>query len=249
MALRFYDPGGPNLLNGSSCCSARCLWNCFPWDVMSANVTVLAGLASSCSRKDLPLARGHTSEEMTRLCPASPCSHLPSSTESHRLRPLSSSHSSPSMALCLFRCLSPSWFSLARSPLSYFLLTLPSFVLVTMATAFSEWDGEARGLMEDTGAYATLAIHHCPALSLSPPLKSLSLSSLQLTAAGGKSCWTSARYMPSCCPVCPLIVYLRSKSLGLDSLVNSGLTFPGVGKHSESHFEFCFGYRSLFCRI
>ena len=86
-------------------------------------------------------------------------------------------------------------------------------------------------------------------LSLSPPLKSLSLSSLQLTAAGGKSCWTSARYMPSCCPVCPLIVYLRSKSLGLDSLVNSGLTFPGVGKHSESHFEFCLGYRSLFCRI
>lgn len=39
--------------------------------------------------------------------------------------------------------------------------------------------------MEDTGAYDTLAIHHCPSLS---PLKSLSLSSLQLTTARGKSC-------------------------------------------------------------
>lgn len=39
--------------------------------------------------------------------------------------------------------------------------------------------------MEDTEAYDTLAIHHCPSLS---PLKSLSLSSLQLTTARGKSC-------------------------------------------------------------
>lgn len=60
----------------------------------------------------------------------------------------------------------PSCFSLARSSLLYLLLTLPFFVLVTMATAFFESGREARGLMEDTGAYDTLAIHHCPSLSL-----------------------------------------------------------------------------------
>lgn len=87
MALRFYDPGGPNLLNGSSCSRTRCLWNCFPWDVRPVNVTVLAGLTSSRSRKDLPLARGQTSEEMTCLRPASACSRRPSLTVPLRLRP------------------------------------------------------------------------------------------------------------------------------------------------------------------
>ncbi len=174
MALRFYDPGGPNLLNGSSCSSTRCLWNCFPWDVMPVNVTVLAGLTSSRSRKDLPLAWGQTSEEMTRLCPTSASSCLPSSTVPLCLCPLPVSH-----ILWLYRCLSPA----SLSHLLYLLLTLPFFVLVTMATTVFEWGGEARGLMEDTGTYDSLAIHHCPSLS---PLKSLSLSSLQLTAARGK---------------------------------------------------------------
>lgn len=49
---------------------------------MPANVTVLMGLASSGSGKDLPLARGQSSEEMTRLCPASACSHRLSLTAS-----------------------------------------------------------------------------------------------------------------------------------------------------------------------
>lgn len=68
MALRFYNPGGPNLLKGTSCGSTR-LWNCFPWDVMPVNVTVLAGLTSTSSRKDLLLSRGQDLEEMTCLCP------------------------------------------------------------------------------------------------------------------------------------------------------------------------------------
>lgn len=80
---------------------------------------------------------------------------------------------------------------------------LPFFVLVTMATAIFQQGGKAGGLMEDTGAYDTLAIHHCPSLS---PLKSLSL---QLTTARGKSCWTSAWSTPSCHSVCPVIVWQR----------------------------------------
>lgn len=162
MALRFYDPGGLNLLNGSSCSSTHCLWNCFPWDVMPVNVTVLAGLTSSCSGKDLLLVRGQTSEEVTCLCPA--CSCLPSSTVSLFVRFLYLIFLSLSTTLPLTLAL-PSCFSLAHSSLLYLLLTLPFFVLVTMATAFFEWDGEAGGLMEDTGAYDTLAIHHCPSPS------------------------------------------------------------------------------------
>lgn len=172
---------------------------------MAVNVTVLVGLTSSRSRKDLPLALGQTSGDMTCLCPASARSCLPSSTVSFCLCPLSLSHIV--LHLFLFHCLS--CFSLAHSSLLYLLLTLLFFVLVTMATAFFEWGGKAIGLMEDTGAYDALAIYHCPSLT---PLKSLSLSSLQLTAARGKSCWTSARSMPFCCAVCPVIVYLRSKT-------------------------------------
>lgn len=173
MALRFYDPGGPNLLNGSSC-SSTCLWNCFPWDVMPVNVTVLAGLTSSRSRKDLPLARGQTSEEMTRLCPASASSCLPSSTVSRCLCPLPQS-----LILWLFRCLSP------PASLSHTLLYLltHSALLCPCCHGYYRLRMRWGGLMEDTGAYDTPAIHHCPSFST---LKSLSLSSLQLTAARGK---------------------------------------------------------------
>lgn len=100
-------------------------------------------------------------------------------------------------------------FTFAHSSLFYFLPTLPFFVLVTMATAFSERGGEAGGLMAETGACVTPAIHHCPSFS---PLKSLSLSSLQLTAVKRKSCWNGARYMPSNSFVSPIIVYIESKT-------------------------------------
>lgn len=47
MILRFYYRRGPHLLNGGSCRSTACLRNCFPWDLMPVNVSVLAGLPAA----------------------------------------------------------------------------------------------------------------------------------------------------------------------------------------------------------
>lgn len=76
MAMKFYDPGELNLLNGSSCSGIQCLWYCFPWDVMPANVIVLTGLTSLGCRKDPLLTLCQTLAGMTRVCPAFACSWL-----------------------------------------------------------------------------------------------------------------------------------------------------------------------------
>lgn len=145
MALKFYDPRGPNLLNGSSCSRTRCLWNCFPWDVMPANVTVLTGLTSPRSRKDWLLVRGRTTEEMT-------CLRLPGLVHTSSLLFLSSfsiSYSPPSVIPRLFHCRSP-LASLLRA-LFYLLLTLlcpcyHGYWLLHMRWGFTRTDGRYRAL-------------------------------------------------------------------------------------------------------
>lgn len=168
---------------------------------MPVNVTVLAGLTSPRSRRNLLLASG---SRLGGDDPSAPRLRWVIASSFYRVSPPSSSslvfclHSEILLLLSLRRTLH----------FLYLLLTLPFSVLVTMATDFFEWGGDA-GLMENTGACDTLAIHHCPSLY---PLKSLSLSSLQLTAAGGKSRWTGARSMPSVssCSVCPVFFFCTS---------------------------------------
>lgn len=146
MALKFYDPGGPNLLNGSSCSSTRCLWKCFPWDVMPTNVTVLSGLTSPHSRKDLPLVWGQTSEEMTCLCPASARSCFPSLTVSLSLSSFSISYSTLSKILCYSL---PLPFHPAFILTSHSALLCPcyhGYCLLRMRWGGSRTDGRYRGL-------------------------------------------------------------------------------------------------------
>lgn len=169
MTLKFYDPRGPNLLNGSSCSGTRCLWNCFPWDVMPVNVTVLTGLMSPHSRKDLPLVQGQTSEEMT-VCV------LPQLVHTFLLW-LSLSLSSFSISYSEILCYSlPLLFHPAFT--SHSALLCPGYhgyCLLRMRWGGSRTDGRYRGLW--------YSFHSSLSISLSS--KSLSLSSLQLTIARG----------------------------------------------------------------
>lgn len=82
----------------------------------------------------------------------------------------------------------------------------PSLSLLPWLLSFFwiRWGGK-----RTDGRYSGLW-YSCHSSLSSLPLKSLSLSSLQLTAARGKSCWTSAGCTPSSNPVWPVIVYLRS---------------------------------------
>lgn len=95
--------------------------------------------------------------------------------------------------------------------------------------------------MVDSGTCDRLAIHHCPSLS---PFKSLSLSSLQLTAARGKSCSKSTTSMPSCCPVCPVIVYQikgLEKVTVLLVLIQDSLLRHVTNSYSNLLPSLCFG--------
>lgn len=55
-----------------------CLWNCFPWDVMPLNVTVLTGLKSLSSRKESVVGSRSTVEQYNLSVLLHACTHGPS---------------------------------------------------------------------------------------------------------------------------------------------------------------------------
>lgn len=145
MAMKFYDPGELNLLNGSSCSGIQCPWYCFPWDVMSANVIVLTGLTSLAADFVSDLGRDDP-------CLSCFCLFMTSAIVCLCLCPVSASHIPLILwCLCLSHCLSP-WFS--------------SFILTPHPALLQALPSSAEEPIEDRKACVSLAIHRRPSLSV-----------------------------------------------------------------------------------
>lgn len=156
MAMKFYDPGELNLLNGTSCSGIQCLWYCFPWDVTPANVIVLTGLTSLGFRKDLLLTLCQTLAGLTRvfvllLLVHDFCNCLSLSVSCFSIS--YSSHSVMPLPLPL------------PFPLVFFFYTYPS-PCPLLSLLLRALPSSTEEPIEDRKACVSLAIHRCPSLSV-----------------------------------------------------------------------------------